>query len=185
MIRLVLLLSLFLSGLACAGAGQRAAQPTPTPVDDKAVPADTVVTLERTPCFGTCPSYKVTVYGDGRLVYEGRKFVKVEGKVESNVTREQVGQLLAEFEKANYFSLRDLYNDVRDGCPTYWTDSPSADTSLQVGGRSKAVAHYYGCMEKGTSAVVYPRELYHLESRIDEILDTARWVKGEGGEPRR
>ncbi len=41
---------------------------------------DVVITLERTQCFGSCPVYKLTVYGDGRVVYEGGGFVKIKGE---------------------------------------------------------------------------------------------------------
>ena len=38
---------------------------------EEAVKNDTVITLERTACFGTCPIYTITIYGDGRVVYDG------------------------------------------------------------------------------------------------------------------
>ena len=182
MFRLVLVLSLTFNALACGGAAQSDAQTAATPAAQATAPKDTVITLERSQCFGTCPSYKLTVYGDGRVVYEGRKFVKVEGAVNDSVTQEQLKQLLAEFDKADYFSLRDTYFDATDGCPTYWTDNPTANTSLELGGKKKAVRHYYGCQEKETSKdssfSVYPKKLYELESKIDEIVNTGRWVKG-------
>jgi hypothetical protein len=30
-----------------------------------------VITLERTACFGTCPIYRLTIQGNGQVVYEG------------------------------------------------------------------------------------------------------------------
>jgi len=181
MFRLVLVLSLIFNALSCGSAAQSDAQTAATPAAQATVPKDTVITLERSQCFGTCPSYKLTVYGDGRVVYEGRKFVKVEGTVNDTVTQEQLKQLVAEFERADYFSLRDSYSDARDGCPAYWTDNPSANTSLELGGKKKTIWHYYGCTEKdspGLGIGVYPKKLYELESKIDEIVNTARWVKG-------
>ena len=182
MLQLILLLSLLLSGLACQGGAQPAVQKAATPGPAEAVPPDTVITLERTICYGMCPDYKITIYGDGRLIYEGRKFVKVEGTVNDTVTREQLGQLIAEFEKADYFSLRDSYRRSDDGCPTFWTDNPSANTSIQLDGRRKSIAHYYGCQEEGEGYKVYPQKLYTLESRIDEIVNSARWVKRDDEE---
>ncbi len=178
MTRTIILLSLLSFTLSCGGAGAGGARPVTTPEADKPVPSDTVITLERTRCYGTCPSYEVTIYADGRVVYEGRKFVKVEGTANGSVTQEQLRQLVAEFEKTDYFSLRDTYGDATDGCPTYMTDNPFANTSLRLGGRSKAIRHYYGCAEKG-GGKVYPQSLYALEGRIDEVVGTARWVKGD------
>jgi hypothetical protein len=40
---------------------------------------NTSVTMSRGVCFGTCPVYTVTVYGNGSVFYEGRMFVEKEG----------------------------------------------------------------------------------------------------------
>ena len=55
-----------------------------TPVPDNI--KEVVITLERTACFGVCPVYKLTVYGDGRVVYEGKRFVRVEGTITRNIS---------------------------------------------------------------------------------------------------
>jgi hypothetical protein len=136
--------------------------------------------LERTGCFGTCPIYKLEISAGGKVVYEGKNFVKTKGKVEGNITQEQLGQLIAEFEKANYFSLRDRYEGAEDGCPTSWTDNPSALTSIRIEGRSKSISHDYGCREQDTGQAIgspFPRELTELEKKIDEIAGTKRWVE--------
>ena len=49
---------------------------TPVPSNINTV----VITLERTTCFGVCPVYTLTIYGDGRVVYEGTRFVRTEGE---------------------------------------------------------------------------------------------------------
>ena len=38
------------------------------------------VSLERTPCFGRCPSYKVALYGDGRVEWVGKANVGTVGE---------------------------------------------------------------------------------------------------------
>jgi hypothetical protein len=177
MIQLILLLSLLLAGLACQRGGPADGTAAATPQREADVPPDTVITLERTICYGTCPIYKLTIRGDGMLIYEGKDFVQTKGTVKSSVTREQLKELLSEFEKADYFSLQDSYRTESDGCPTFWTDNPSANTSILLDGRRKSITHYYGC-EESEGYKVYPQKLYALESRIDEITDSARWVKG-------
>ncbi len=39
-----------------------------------------VITLERTACFGACPVYTLSIYADGTVVYNGERFVDVEGE---------------------------------------------------------------------------------------------------------
>ena len=83
-----------------------------------------VVTMERTPCFGTCPAYKLMIFGDGRVEYEGLNFVKVQGKQTAMLTADQIKELVAEIEKANVFVLEENYT-------VNATDLPS--TLLTVG----------------------------------------------------
>ena len=38
------------------------------------------ITMERTPCFGQCASYKITIFNTGNVDYEGFSFSEKEGK---------------------------------------------------------------------------------------------------------
>ncbi len=155
-------------GLTVAACGGQPAAPvvatlvptvTPTP---QGTLADVTITLERTACYGTCPVYKLTITGNGTVVYEGRDFVEVKGEQTSSISPAQVQVLVAAFEQTNFLSLRD-YTDQKV------TDSPSAITSLTINGKTKTVNHYYG----DDSA---PQELTDLESKIDEIVNSKQWT---------
>jgi hypothetical protein len=70
-----LLVALLLSGGSLAWSqvivfGQLFEEPKP-PVEYAL--ADIEIGLERTVCFGTCPSYTLQIFGDGRVIYEGRQ----------------------------------------------------------------------------------------------------------------
>jgi Domain of unknown function (DUF6438) len=133
------------------------------------IPGDLMITLERTECFGFCPVYKLTITADGVVVFEGRRFVKQEGAtIKSAISREQLKQLIAEFDRVKFFSLEDDYSETRLSCPT---DQPSAFTSIRINGKSKRINHYLGCSEPKV-----PKELTELENKIDEIVNTAQWL---------
>lgn len=132
-----------------------------------------VITLERTGCFGPCPIYRLTLRGDGEVVFEGKRFVKSVGKLTAHVPPEDVQRLAEEFKKANYFSLRDKYVSPADGCQQWATDNPSAITSIKFEGKEKSVNHYYGC--RGVKGL---DELVKLETAIDRVAQTDQWVKG-------
>lgn len=136
------------------------------------IPKDLFITLERTLCYGFCPSYKLTISADGSVVFEGREHVKKPGVSKSHLSQVELRQLVAEFEKADFFSLRNRYHEPADGCDAFVTDNPSAITSIRINGKTKTVDHYYGC--RGPKAI---EVLTRLESRIDEIANTAQWVK--------
>jgi len=60
-----------------------------SPLTEISMPTDLtelIITLERTRCLGTCPVYKLTISGDGTVVYEGKDFVKVKGMKKSRVS---------------------------------------------------------------------------------------------------
>ncbi|WP_199332923.1 DUF6174 domain-containing protein [Nostoc sp. FACHB-190] len=121
-----------------------------------------LITLQRTACYGTCPIYKITIFPDGRVVYEGERFVKVVGKRTARISPQAVRRLVAEFNKVNYFSLANSYQGGR-------TDAPSAITSLTIGKRQKTVNHYLGSPNA-------PQALTALENKIDAVVNSQRWV---------
>ena len=152
----------------------------------QSVPPDTVITLERTACYGRCPDYTLMISGDGTVIYDGRQYVKHVGLIRGTITKDQVNQLIKEFERIKYSSLRDRYESVPDGCPTTATDHPWANTSIKVNGTFKAIKHYYGCQFSEPPSrdhvpsgmgLVYPRELVELESKIDEVVNTKQWIE--------
>lgn len=130
------------------------------------------ITLERGPCFGTCPIYHVTIASDGTVTFEGGDYVKTKGSATAHISPQRFQQLVVEFEKIKYFSLQDQYSGPADGCTTFMTDMPSANTAFSLNGRAKSVAHYYGC----GGPEILPR-LTALERRIDEIAGTEKWIK--------
>ena len=140
------------------------------------IPKDTLISLRRTICYGRCPDYRVTITADGTVTFEGYKYVKASGTVQSKITPEQVQQLISEVQKANYFALKNNYVRKEDGCPEVWTDNPSAITEIKINGKKKSITHYHGCEEnRGTS--IYPKALTELENKIDEIADTKQWIR--------
>ena len=152
---------------------------------ESSIPADTFITLERNSCYGLCPAYFLAISAEGTVIFnatywgedDGIWRARRSGVIRTRISQEQVQQLIAEFERANYFSLQDSYRDARDGCPSVATDSAWAYTSIQINGRRKSVEHYQGCIYAGSGFTTYPRELTTLESRIDEIVNISQWLR--------
>jgi uncharacterized protein DUF6438 len=136
------------------------------------VTADSAVriTLERGPCFGTCPVYSVTLDGSGAVLFEGRRFVADTGISTGRVPPARIDSLVAELTAGGYFAFADRYRAGEPGCERYATDLPSVITEVRVGGRSKRVEHDHGCMEA-------PEALTALEGRIDSVAGVARWIR--------
>jgi len=127
-----------------------------------------VITLRRTECFGSCPVYEVTIYGDGFVVYEGREHVRVQGVQHTKIAPADVSALIQAFREADYFNLQNEYRTIKnaDGTETHVTDMPTVYTSITLKGRHKEVEDYVGA----------PGKLKELEQKIDDASGSKHWV---------
>lgn len=150
------------------------AQETPA---QKSITQDTVIELKRfADAFGNGDEYRLKITADGTVVFERFKDFKIAATVKSKISCEKLAQLISEFEKIDYFSLKDRYKSIEDGCPELWTDRAYVVTSIRINEKSKSINHYHGCMEDGFKSP-YPRALAELEMKIDEIVGTKQWLK--------
>lgn len=126
------------------------------------------IRLERGPCFGACPSYSVTLFGDGGVEYTGERYVRVTGTMHTQVPRDSVVRLFEEAESIGFFQLDSSYIEkhLPNGLTESVTDLPSQIVTLSRGGTIKRVYDYYGS----------PDELRSFERHIDDVANTAQWV---------
>jgi len=82
------------------------AQKNPSPPQDL---SDVVITLERTPCFGSCPVYSVTIRGDGAWNILARNSFRLTGRQDINVPVYKIQELVQQFYDIDYFSMKDVY----------------------------------------------------------------------------
>jgi hypothetical protein len=129
----------------------------------------TLVTLARTPCYGACPVYSVTISGAGEVRFTGTRHTTHVGEAAAEIPPARVDSLIAELRAGGYFGFADAYVADAPACGRYATDSPSVVTSVLAGGVRKEIRHDYGCSEA-------PSALAGLERRIDEVAGTARWT---------
>jgi len=151
----------------------------------QSVPNDTVITLHRlTDGFGEFPEYNLSIKADGTVIFKqsAKRFVPPSDprsrdfEIQSKVPVEAVAALIAAFEGAKFFSLKDRFSENEDGCPGgVYTDATSAQISITLNGKSKSIFHYHGCVDQ--SREPYPAELYALATKIDELVNTKQWLK--------
>ena len=153
--------SMIAAGLAIAVAGSACGGTKPDAEPARAV----TITMERTPCFGSCPVYRLELDSSGKVVYEGRGFVKERGRREATIPAADVQALAKEIEAAGFFALRDNY-------PPDATDNASVITTVTIDGKSKRIEH-------DLSSSTAPAALEGLYRRIDDVARSKQWV-GEG-----
>lgn len=119
----------------------------------------TEIGLQRTLCYGACPIYKVVLYSDGKVHFEGKRNVKRKGQ-HAGVARSEEFRRLAELIVDSGFM---------DLEPTYARkamDGPSVYTSVVVNGKRKVVRNY---MDSA------PRVLWAIEQIIDKLVLETKW----------
>lgn len=162
---LLLVLSSFLAIKTLSGH-----QATPTPDLNSLSEADLkalTIRFERTHCYGSCPSYTLTIHGNGLVQYEGKDNVQTKGAKEGKMEATAIKALLVEFAKAKFLSMP---NYLLEKCTCRrCTDMPSAFTEIVVSGVTHRVKHDYGC---GCA----PKELFTLESAIDKGAKVEQWT---------
>lgn len=121
------------------------------------------ITLSRSGCYGTCPSYEIEIHGDGTLLYDGHTFVRAEGKRTKRISHALLVKLVDTFRKADYFSLA-------AGYVSGVTDNPTYVTSISFDGASKSVLDYVG------RAVGMPPDVSEVETAIDQLSGASSWI---------
>ena len=123
------------------------------------------ITLKRTPCYGPCPVYRVTVFGTGEVEYFGEAHVAKAGAHRWRISRRRLDRLAGAFARARYFRLEDGYTSRE------FTDAPGCLTSIEYqDGSSKSIDHYHG-------DPTAPDALTELEDEIDRIVGVERYTE--------
>ena len=100
-----------------------------------------LVKMRKTPCFGRCPYFEVSIYDDGLVVYDGMKFVEKIGKYSSFINKKKVALIEDYIRRADFFSFEKEY-DARV------TDLPSVIIEVNYQNKNHKVKGRYRIPEK-------------------------------------
>lgn len=137
--------------------------------------ADTslVASLERGPCRGSCPAYKVEVWADGRVRFDGVRSVATIGMRRGTTTPAAIKQLMKSVAVSEFATADTAYVMDSKGCGSYATDLPVSKLTFRVGTKLKTIEHDPGCRNA-------PRFLKTLEAQVDTAAKSALWIVGNG-----
>ena len=97
--------------------------------------ADEIFTLNTTSCMGPCPVFELSLYGDKKLVFEGKENTALRGEHETFLTDEQFDSLLGIIEGADWLNLEDEYKSKM-------LDLPTQNFTYNRNGITKSVIRY-------------------------------------------
>jgi Domain of unknown function (DUF6438) len=150
--------------LACADRkGTAADQPTAQFAAESGLggstPADSLfLSLERTPCFGRCKSFRVNVYASGFATLEGRANLDLIGSYTTRLPQATLVGLLERCEEQRLWDLEDKYDPGM-------TDVPSIILQVVSAARSKRV------VARGE----YPDSFESLTKELETVLFQLPW----------
>lgn len=119
-----------------------------------------VLTFARTPCFGKCPSFEISVYSSGYATFNGRYHVLPQGMNYQYVDINEVMQICREAKEAGYFRFNPMYDA---GIP----DLPGVVFYLHLGNEKLKVTNNNGEV---------PEALNEIERRIDQFFKGINWL---------
>jgi len=119
----------------------------------------TEIGIERTPCYGTCPSYTFIVRRDGTFHYKGDRHVERQGEFTGTIPVWHFQRLAQFIKDSGYTELEDYYSRAV-------TDNPTIFTMVVMNGKRKTVSNY---------ANAGPTKLWAIEQLIDDLMTKAKW----------
>jgi len=115
--------------------------------------------LKRTPCLGTCPVFKLEVYSDGFVMYNGKNYVDLIGDYSGVLDPEQLADVEDLFTNAEFYSFQADYNDGRLDIPA-------------------TIIEYYGPegVKKVEARTEIPKRFRVLASELENLIEEIDWT---------
>lgn len=117
------------------------------------------LTYQRTPCFGMCPVFNLTILKSGQAIYEGKNFTDRIGFYQSKIDETALQRIMFVADSIGYFSLEENYDNDKV------TDLPTTTTSLLKNGSLRKVANRYKA----------PKSLQVLYKELDAMIESVEW----------
>jgi hypothetical protein len=146
-----------------------------------AVPIGLDIMFTRTECMGTCPVYAVAIHHDGRVDWEGRRYVRVVGRGHKQLERTGLDQLAVAIDGARFFEREhdgrlppppcDDHNGTTICLRGFSTCSDTSHFTISVtrDGKTHEVDDA-GCYREELE------DLRRLERVLEQVAGTATWV---------
>ena len=127
-------------------------------------PDTLVFRMQRTPCFGQCPTYTINIYQSGWSLLEGKQFFDYEGFYTTKFTEEDLIQIENLAKKYGYDKMDHVYD-----APV--TDLPSTTTIVNTESMNNWV---YNRMNS-------PDELRSFEREMETMIKDKQWKRSAKG----
>ena len=119
-----------------------------------------VISVEKLPCMGNCPAYKLRIYNNHIANYEGKENVDKIGIYTTKISKKMFSELQEAFLNSDFFEMKDVYSaHIMDLQTTY--------IYFKLNEKEKKILDYYDG----------PKVLKDLVNMVEELNEQNRWEK--------
>lgn len=118
------------------------------------------ISIERTSCYGYCPTYTLRLFSDGRVEYTGQASVSHVGVRRGRLDEHFFTQLARAAVGIGFFNLEDRYL-----CSV--TDNPTAFVAVTRGGERKIIEHYAPDWTEPSALRLFEEAIDAVQQHID------------------
>lgn len=136
---------------------------------DSAAAGDAVLALERGVCHGSCPVYGVRLFDDGRVWFNGLRFVRIVGQDSAQIPPASVAALQSAFASRAFASIPATIEYGSPACGQYVADLSTVVLTARTANGAHTVRFDEGC-------TAHPPMLDTLSRMLDSLAGTARWT---------
>ena len=131
-------------------------------IGDSLSNAEVLYSIEKTPCFGTCPVFEMRIYQNGEVIYRGVRHVEQIGVFEAQLSKTTMDLLAQQVLKSSFATLADIYPEHGYRIP----DFPETITHVRIDDQLRKVVNNHDA----------PRALIEFESLLMRIVDQLEWA---------
>ena len=122
--------------------------------------ANVVISVQKLPCMGNCPVYKVSIYSNRLVIFEGKENVSKIGTYTMKLDKQKFRELQLAFLNSDFFEMEDVYSaQIMDLQSTY--------LYFSYNGKEKKILDYYNS----------PEVLKELAKMMEELYEQKDWKK--------
>lgn len=132
--------------------------------------AQPLLSLTRGPCYGRCPEYTVSLYGDGRVEYQGTAAVAVMGAASGRADSAAVWAAYEAILADGVSAADTVYGVDHPTCQPYIPDTPVVTLGVQVARTLRRIQFEAGCAGA-------PSSLRRASEQIDRVAAVDGWVR--------
>lgn len=123
-------------------------------------PGDILFEMSKSPCFGKCPVYAVTIFQSGAMQLNAKENMEFSGKYTLQMSATKLKAFKAKLKGLDLLSLRNEYRE------------PIADAPA-----THIVYHEGDSIKKIFTNFLYPDSLQHFTEELDRMVQSGNWTK--------